>query len=149
MRVSLRAIGLRAKACALRDVREKSLNYDNGADIMRSNEAIKGWRQGSGGSGAVAAAASVDGIDGRCRCCGVARVTRPRIVLVLLATEPSRTSTGDLCVGDDTACSGYNCRWWAAVALGGPVSINQPALNTRPRPLARGIARLAGRSQLP
>lgn len=49
MRVSLRAIGLRAKACALRDVREKSLNYDNGADIMRSNEAIKGWRQGSGG----------------------------------------------------------------------------------------------------
>lgn len=44
MRVSLRAIGLGAKACALRDVREKSLNYDNGADIMRSNEAIKGWR---------------------------------------------------------------------------------------------------------
>lgn len=51
MRVSLRAIGLRAKACALRDVREKSLNYDNGADIMRSNEAIKGWRQGSGSGG--------------------------------------------------------------------------------------------------
>lgn len=52
MRVSLRAIGLRAKACALWAVREKSLNYDNGADIMRSNEAIKGWRQGSsGGSG--------------------------------------------------------------------------------------------------
>lgn len=24
--------------------REKSLNYDNGVDIMRSNEAIKGWR---------------------------------------------------------------------------------------------------------
>lgn len=51
MRVSLRAIGLRAKACALWDVREKSLNYDNGADIMRSNEAIKGWRQGSSGGG--------------------------------------------------------------------------------------------------
>lgn len=51
---------------------------------------------------AVAVAASVDGIDGRCRCCGVARVTRPRVVLVLLATESSRTSMGDLCVGDDT-----------------------------------------------
>jgi len=47
--LSLRAIGLRAKARALQDDREKSLNYDNGADIMRSNEAIKGWRQGGGG----------------------------------------------------------------------------------------------------
>lgn len=146
MRVSLRAIGLRAKACALRDVREKSLNYDNGADIMRSNEAIKGWRR----QWRWRRRASVDGIDGRCRCCGVARVTRPRVVLVLLATEPSRTSMGrSMCRGRYSACSGYNCRWWAAVALGGPVSINQPALNTRPRPLARGIARLAGRSQLP
>ena len=31
-------------SCALWDGCEKSLNYDNGADIMRSNEAIKGWQ---------------------------------------------------------------------------------------------------------
>ena len=33
-------------------IHEKSLNYDNGYDIMLSNEAIKGWR-------------AVDDIDGR------------------------------------------------------------------------------------
>lgn len=89
---------------------------------------------------------SVDGIDGRCRCCGVARVTRPRVVLVLLATEPNELRT--IYVSGTIQClrvAGYNCRWWAAVALGGPVSINQPALNTRARARARpcGIALLA------
>lgn len=87
---------------------------------------------------------SVDGIDGRCRCCGVARVTRPRVVLVLLATEPNELRT--IYVSGTIQClrvAGYNCRWWAAVALGGPVSINQTALNTRARarPPARPPAR--------
>lgn len=106
------AIGPGAKARALRDGREKSLNYDNGGDIMRSNEAIKGrqrqwwwcrwWRS------------SVDGIDGRCWCAtprggnrewkGVkARVTQAgsRISVTGHRAEPNE-QPGDLCAGDDT-----------------------------------------------
>lgn len=79
---------------------------------------------------------------------GASYASQGRISVAGHRAEPNEHGRS-MCRGRYSACSGYNCRWWAAVALGGPVSINQPALNTRPRPLARGIARLAGRSQLP
>lgn len=79
---------------------------------------------------------------------GASYASQGRISVAGHRAEPNEHGRS-MCRGRYSACSGYNCRWWAAVALGGPVSINQPALNTRPRPLAREIARLAGRSQLP
>ena len=81
---------------------------------------------------------------------GASYASQGRISVAGHRAEPNEHGRS-MCRGRYSACSGYNCRWWAAVALGGPVSINQPALNTLPHPLplARGIARLADRSQLP
>lgn len=81
---------------------------------------------------------------------GASYASQGRISVAGHRAEPNEHGRS-MCRERYSACSGYNCRWWAAVALGGPVSINQPALNTLPHPLplARGIARLAGRSQLP
>lgn len=78
---------------------------------------------------------------------GASYASQGRISVTGHRAEPNEHGRS-MCRGRYSACSGYNCRWWAAVALGGPVSINQPALNTRARPAARN-ARLAGRSQLP
>lgn len=75
---------------------------------------------------------------------GASYASQGRISVTGHRAEPNEQRGRSMCRGY-SACSGYNCRWWAAVALGGPVSINQPALNTR----ARRIARLADRSQLP
>lgn len=67
---------------------------------------------------------------------GASYASQGRISVAGHRAEPNEHGRA-MCRGRYSACSGYNCRWWAAVALGGPVSINQPALNTRPRPLAR------------
>lgn len=63
---------------------------------------------------------------------GASYASQGRISVTGHRAEPNEHGRS-MCRGRYSACSGYNCRWWAAVALGGPVSINQPALNTRPR----------------
>lgn len=61
---------------------------------------------------------------------GASYASQGRISVTGHRAEPNEHGRS-MCRGRYSACSGYNCRWWAAVALGGPVSINQPALNTR------------------
>lgn len=62
---------------------------------------------------------------------GASYASQGRISVTGHRAEPNEHGRS-MCRGRYSTCSGYNCRWWAAVALGGPVSINQPALNTRP-----------------
>lgn len=67
---------------------------------------------------------------------GASYASQGRISVAGHRAEPNEHGRS-MCRGRYSACSGYNCRWWAAVALGGPVSINQPTLNTRPRARTR------------
>jgi hypothetical protein len=80
---------------------------------------------------------------------GASYASQGRISVAGHRAEPNEHG-GDLCVGDDTVrVAGIIAARWAAVALGGPVSINQPALNTLASERERARERTrASRSQL-